>query len=101
MAIQGISSINGVLTATPVKSASAAGTAEAVNFKDLLMDALQNVSTLEKESDQMTEDFIAGRTDNIHSVMIAGEKASVALDFVMEVRNKVLEAYQEIMRMQI
>ena len=46
-------------------------------------------------------DFISGRTDNIHSVLIAAEKASISLQFIMEVRNKVIEAYQEIMRMQI
>ncbi|MCX7773875.1 MAG: flagellar hook-basal body complex protein FliE, partial [Clostridia bacterium] len=56
---------------------------------------------LEQESNKMTEDFIAGRTDNIHSVMIAGQKATIALQFVMEVRNKVMDAYQEIMRMQV
>jgi flagellar hook-basal body complex protein FliE len=99
MAIQGISSINGLVSATPIKSTNQAQ--EAANFKDLLMDALNNVNTLEQESAKMTEDFIAGRTDNIHSVMIAGEKATVALQFVMEVRNKVLDAYQEIMRMQV
>ena len=65
------------------------------------MDALNNVNALEQESAKITEDFIAGRTDNIHSVMIASEKASISLQFVMEVRNKVIEAYQEIMRMQV
>lgn len=102
MAIQGVSSINGLVTTTPITGIKPTNqAAEAVNFKDLLMDALNNVNSLEQESAKMTEDFIAGRTDNIHSVMIAGEKASVALQFVMEVRNKVLDAYQEIMRMQV
>lgn len=102
MAIQAITSINGLFDTTaaaPLKAAK--DNTEAVNFKDLLMDALENVNSLETESAKMTEDFIAGRTDNIHQVMIAGEKASIALQFVMEVRNKVLEAYQEIMRMQV
>ncbi len=99
MAIQGISSINGVITTTPLKGVSEA-TSE-VNFKDLLMDALDNVNALEQESNKITEDFIAGKTDNIHSVLIASSKASISLSFVTEVRNKVLDAYQEIMRMQI
>ncbi len=98
MAIQGVNSINDIATAS-VKTAGK--TNDSVNFKDLLMDALNNVNTLEQESARMTEDFIAGRTDNIHSVLIASEKASISLQFIMEVRNKVLEAYQEIMRMQI
>ncbi|HHW23178.1 MAG TPA: flagellar hook-basal body complex protein FliE [Clostridiaceae bacterium] len=98
MAIQGINSV-GSMASVPVNTAGKAN--ESVNFKDLLIDALNNVNALEQESARMTEDFIAGRTDNIHSVLIAGEKASISLQFVMEVRNKVLEAYQEIMRMQI
>ncbi len=72
-----------------------------INFKDFLSQALQNVSKLEKESDAITNDFIAGKIDSIHSVLIAAEKASLALDMVLEVRNKVLDAYTEIMRMQV
>jgi flagellar hook-basal body complex protein FliE len=98
MAIQGINTVNGI-TSAQVNAASK--TDGSVNFKDLLIDALNNVNTLEQESAKLTEDFIAGRTDDIHSVLIAGEKATISLQFVMEVRNKVLEAYQEIMRMQI
>lgn len=99
MAVQGIGSTHHLVTTTPVKITNE--TNEAVDFKGLLMEALQNVNSLEQESGKITEDFIAGRTDNIHSVMIAGEKASIALQFVLEVRNKVMDAYQEIMRMQV
>jgi flagellar hook-basal body complex protein FliE len=74
---------------------------EGSSFRDILTQALQNVNKLEKESEVMTNDFIAGKTDSIHSVLIAAEKASLALDMVLEVRNKVLEAYTEIMRMQV
>lgn len=72
-----------------------------VSFGQLLTEALNNVNQLEQDSNKITEDFIAGRTDNIHSVLIAGEKASISLQMVMEVRNKILDAYQEIMRMQV
>lgn len=100
MAIQSINLINNkVLTEAPSKAVN--GASDNINFKDLLLDALNNVNMLERESDKMTEDFIAGRTDDIHSVLIAAEKASVSLQFITEVRNKVMEAYQEIMRMQI
>lgn len=100
MAIQGITGINPIASGiTPI--AAAEQKEEGISFKDVLMNAINEVSSLEQESSRMTEDFIAGRTDNIHAVMIAGEKASVSLQFIMEVRNKVLEAYQEIMRMQV
>lgn len=98
MAVQGVNLINSTI-ASPVKSINNLN--ESVNFKDILIDALNNVNTLEQESAKMTEDFIAGRTDDIHSVLIASEKATISLQFIMEVRNKVMEAYQEIMRMQI
>jgi len=71
------------------------------SFREFLNQALQNVSQLEKESDTITNDFISGKTDSIHSVLIASEKASIAMDLVLEVRNKVLDAYSEIMRMQV
>jgi flagellar hook-basal body complex protein FliE len=99
MAIQGINVINGNIAAAPVKTTT--GAASAVSFKDLLLDALENVNALEQESNRITEDFIAGNTDSIHDVLIATTKASIATSFVLEVRNKVLDAYQEIMRMQI
>lgn len=98
MAVQGVNLINNTI-ASPVKNVSNLN--ENINFKEVLLDALNNVNTLEQESAKMTEDFIAGRTDDIHSVLIASEKATISLQFIMEVRNKVMEAYQEIMRMQI
>lgn len=99
MAIQGISSVNGNILTTPIKTTDEA--ASVVSFKDLLMDALYDVSALEQESDQITEDFIAGKTDSIHDVLIASTKAELSQALVIEVRNKVLEAYQELMRMQV
>lgn len=70
-------------------------------FAEYLNKALKKVSDLEKESQMLTEDFAAGRTDNIHQVMIAAEKSEIALQFTMQIRNKILDAYNEIMRMQI
>jgi flagellar hook-basal body complex protein FliE len=74
---------------------------EQASFRDIMMKALKDVSGLEKQADSITEDFIAGRTDSIHSVLIAAEKASISLELIVEVRNRVLDAYSEIMRMQI
>jgi flagellar hook-basal body complex protein FliE len=100
MALESISSIIGSASGIKPVKVSDSGQSN-VSFKDMLMDAIENVSQLQHESDAITEDFIAGRTDSIHSVMIAGTKASLALDFMIEVRNKIMDAYQEIMRMQV
>lgn len=98
MNVIGLYSVNQGL---PVQNTTASKTEDKTSFKDMLMDALMDVSSLEKKADIITEDFIAGRTDSIHSVLIAAEKASISLEMVIEIRDKILDAYNEIMRMQI
>lgn len=70
-------------------------------FGSYLSNALNQVNDLQLQSQQITNDFAAGKTDNIIEVFNASAKAGLALDLTMEIRNKVLDAYQEIMRMQI
>ena len=53
------------------------------------------------ESDKMTQKLILGENVDLHNVMITAQKASIALNATMEVRNKVIEAYQEIIRMPV
>lgn len=72
-----------------------------IPFSDYLNEALNNTNNLLLKADNLANDFAAGRTDNIHQVAIAAEKADIALQFTMQVRNKILDAYSEIMRMQI
>lgn len=73
----------------------------AISFSDFLKEAVNKTNDLLIESEKISEDFAAGKTDNIHQVLIAVEKADTALQFTMQIRNKVMEAYNEIMRMQI
>lgn len=72
-----------------------------VPFSDYLKQALDNTNDLLVEADQLADYFAAGKTDNIHQVMLAAEKADIALQFTTQIRNKILDAYSEIMRMQI
>lgn len=71
------------------------------SFGEFLNSAIQQVNSLQQESEKLNEALALGLTDNIHQVMIASEKASVAMQFTLQVRNKILDAYQEIMRMPI
>lgn len=71
------------------------------DFKTLLANALHKVDAAQKESMLMTQKLIAGEVEDLHQVMIAAQKASITLDLTIQVRNKVVEAYQEIMRMQM
>ena len=72
-----------------------------VSFKEYLNSELMKVSDLENQADQLKNDLALGKTDNIPQVLIANEKANISLQFTMQIRNKILDAYSEIMRMQI
>ena len=71
------------------------------DFVGTLMDVLKEVNSSQLNSAKMQTDFQAGRTADIADVKIAMEKASLSLNLTLQVRNKILEAYQEISRMQI
>lgn len=71
------------------------------NFQALLKENINKVNNLQLESNQLTEDFALGKTDNIHQVMIAGEKAETSMKLTLAVQNKVIDAYKEIMRLQV
>ncbi|OEF98603.1 flagellar hook-basal body complex protein FliE [Desulfuribacillus alkaliarsenatis] len=72
-----------------------------VSFGDTLKQALNQVNKLENESSKMGKLLAAGKIDNLHDVVIAGQKASIAVELTVQVRNKAVEAYQEVMRMQV
>ena len=72
-----------------------------LSFTDFLNNAIKDANKLQLESEQLNQAFAMGLNDNLHQVMIASEKADIALQFTVQIRNKVLEAYQEIMRMPV
>jgi len=71
------------------------------SFGDVLRDAVAQMSSLQKDADVAAERLATGEITDIHQVMIAGEKASLALQMTIQIRNKILDAYHEIMRMQV
>src|SRR5699024_6563972 len=70
-------------------------------FGDVLRDSVNNVKQLHAEDERNTELLAVGDADNLHKIMIDADKADIALQLMLQTRNKALEAYQEIMRMQI
>lgn len=72
-----------------------------LDFSQLLKDAIEEVNSLQKNADNVAADYAAGKITDIHQVMIAAEKASLSLKLTTEVTNRIVEAYKEIMRMQI
>ncbi len=74
---------------------------DAKSFGSILKDAIGEVNTLQKKSTAASLDLAAGKLEDVSQVTIAAEKASIALQLTMQVRNKVIDAYQEVMRMQV
>ncbi|SKC74461.1 flagellar hook-basal body complex protein FliE [Maledivibacter halophilus] len=71
------------------------------NFKEFLLDSIEKLNTYESDANELGIKLVAGEVDNVHEVMIASQKAEIALQFGIEIKNKVMDAYKEIMRMQV
>ncbi|HDQ39840.1 MAG TPA: flagellar hook-basal body complex protein FliE [Desulfonatronum sp.] len=76
-----------------------AGHKDVKPFSATLQDSLKNVNNLQKESIGMIESFASGERQNVHELMIALQKSSLAMSMTSAVRNKLMEAYKEVMRM--
>ncbi len=70
-------------------------------FNDVLKEAVEEVNKLQMEAGEAMEKLAVGEGEGIHEAMIAMEKAGVSFRMLMQVRNKVMAAYQEILRMQM
>jgi flagellar hook-basal body complex protein FliE len=73
--------------------------ASPVKFGDVIKQAINQVSDTQMRADQSVVQLLKGET-GIHETMIAGQKADISFRLLLQVRNKVLDAYREIMRMQ-
>ena len=88
---------NGDKAAQAVAGAGKVG----ADFNQFLQNALQKVDSLQKEADVASLGLATGQIQDLHTAVLAMEKASLSLSLTVEVRNKVIDAYHEIMRMQI
>lgn len=84
-----------------IEKPTAGGEPAGSSFADTLKSAINQVNDLHKASDKASADLATGRTDNVADVMLAAEKADIALRVMVQVRNKILDAYNEIMKMQV
>jgi flagellar hook-basal body complex protein FliE len=98
-----IESIPGIAPLQPTQSIQPSGSPDKMlgSFKQLLEDSVNQVNNLQTQADTLAQQMASGKADNLHEVMLALNKASLALEFTIQVRNKVIEAYQEIMRTQV
>jgi flagellar hook-basal body complex protein FliE len=81
--------------------ADAQGAVEGKSFKDMLLDSLDQVNKLQQEASAGIEKVATGETDNVAEVFTAVRKADVAFSMLMEMRNKLVDAYREIQQMRV
>ncbi len=78
-----------------------AGAAPSGGFMNSLQSAISKANDIEIQANQATEALMTGQTQNIHQTMVALQEADVSFQLMMQIRNKILSAYDEIQRMQI
>ena len=88
-------------TPSSVSATTAGSQAPADGFGDTIASALESVSQAEFNADALATDVALGGDTSVQELMVAMTKASLSVDLLVQVRNKAVEAYQEIMRMQI
>ncbi|MDA3846746.1 MAG: flagellar hook-basal body complex protein FliE [Vallitaleaceae bacterium] len=96
-----ISGLGGVKAGGSNTAGKLVGESEFGSVLDGAMQLLSDTNNQIANADQLALDFTLGKVDSIHEVMIAQEKASMALQYTVQLRDKFLDAYNEIMRMQI
>lgn len=96
-----IGSISGIAGLSSVARPTGQNAVGDASFANKIGDALQAVSNGERSADLMAQDVAAGGETPVHELMIATTKAQLGVETLVQVRNKAVEAYQEIMRMQV
>jgi flagellar hook-basal body complex protein FliE len=82
-------------------SESQRGSSGETSFGDMLKQSMNEVHKLQTQANQAITDLSTGQAENLHSTILALEKADISFRLMMQVRNKILEAYREVMRMQV
>jgi flagellar hook-basal body complex protein FliE len=95
-----LSDIRNSKVAIPNPSAEVGGTG-AKTFADTLKDAVASVNTMQQTSDIKAQELATGKSQDVADVMITAERADIALKLMTSVRNKIIQAYEEIMKMQV
>ncbi|MFN0101620.1 MAG: flagellar hook-basal body complex protein FliE [Bryobacteraceae bacterium] len=98
--IQGMNSIAPVPSIDGItKPGAASGTGK--EFGDMFNEAIGRVEQYRVRAEDAANGFMSGETEEIHQVILAGQRAEIAFEAFLQVRNKVVQAYQEVMRMQM
>ena len=88
-------------TGLPAATKTSSGAAPGVDFGTVLKAEMARVNELQEAAQVAAEDFAAGRRDDVESVLFAARKADTAFKMLLQVRNKMLEAYEEVKQLRI
>ena len=94
-----ISSISLHLPAEALRPAAPA--AKPGQFEQVLQNSIQTIEQFQTQANQTVGKFLAGETEELHTAALATQKAELAFDLGLQVRNKIVDAYQEVMKMQM
>lgn len=84
----------------PGVAAPAAGSGSG-EFQNMLAGAINNLESLQNDAGAAAQKFMTGENEELHTVALAGQQAELAFELGLQVRNKVVSAYQEVMKMQL
>ncbi len=96
-----VSSIGQNIPLLPGKAGEKQGTGGEGSFSEVLSSALNKLNETQVKADSLSMELLTGEVQDIHQVTIAMQEAKLSMQLAVEVRNKVIEAYQEISRMQV
>jgi flagellar hook-basal body complex protein FliE len=98
MAVAPITPIAGIPLAAPVRAAAGAAPGA---FQEALTSAIGRVEAFSQNANASVQNFLSGEGEELHTTVLATQRAELSFELFMQVRNKVVNAYQEIMRMQV
>lgn len=101
MPIEPISGVNSALPTPIARPAAEPEAASGSSFADVLSTTLENARQADAQDKASTAALLSGEDEAIHTALIAAQKAELALSLAIQVRNKVIEAYNEVMHMQL
>lgn len=83
------------------ESTDSQGINAGISFGDMITSQMEKMNNSQVKADGLIQDFAAGKTEDLHQVMIAAEEARISMELAVQVRNKVVEAYKELSSMQL
>ncbi len=92
--IQGLGQLSALSNSKPAPNSGG-------SFEQIVQQFIQQAQQAEGQADAMVEQFALGQVDSVHSVMLAVAQAEMAVRMVMEVRDRLIQAYNEVLRMQV